>query len=111
MRDAVLALRAKPYPLLEEDGIFRVLVTGGSQGASMLSQVVPDGLSMLPVKFRRRLQVTHQARIEDIDAARAKYAEHRDPGRTRHLSARSARAAGLGASRDRARGRLDASPS
>ncbi len=76
VREAVLALRTKPYPLLEEDGIFRVLVTGGSQGASVLSQVVPDGLAMLPIGFRRRLQVTHQARIEDIDAARAKYAEH-----------------------------------
>jgi len=30
VREAVLALRARPYPLLEEDGIFRVLVTGGS---------------------------------------------------------------------------------
>lgn len=79
VRDAVLALRAKPYPLLEEDGIFRVLVTGGSQGASILSQVVPDGLAMLPVTFRRRLQVTHQARIEDIDAVRAQYAEHQIP--------------------------------
>ena len=76
VREAVLALRAKPYPLLEEDGIFRVLVTGGSQGASVLSQVVPDGLAMLPVQFRRRLQVTHQARVEDIDAARAQYAQH-----------------------------------
>lgn len=75
VRAEVLALRSQPYPLLEEDGIFRVLVTGGSQGASVLSQVVPDGLSLLPVSFRRRLQVTHQARIEDIDAARAKYAE------------------------------------
>ncbi|WP_299650253.1 undecaprenyldiphospho-muramoylpentapeptide beta-N-acetylglucosaminyltransferase [Sphingomonas bacterium] len=79
VREAVLALRAKPYPLLEEDGIFRVLVTGGSQGANVLSQVVPDGLAMLPVTFRRRLQVTHQARIEDIDAARASYAAHQIP--------------------------------
>ena len=79
VREAVLALRAKPVPLLEEDGIFRVLVTGGSQGASVLSEVVPDGLAMLPVTFRRRLQVTHQARIEDIDAVRAKYAEHQIP--------------------------------
>ena len=79
VRDQVLALRARPYPMLEEDGIFRVLVTGGSQGASILSQVVPDGLAMLPVTFRRRLQVTHQARIEDIDAVRAKYAEHEIP--------------------------------
>jgi UDP-N-acetylglucosamine--N-acetylmuramyl-(pentapeptide) pyrophosphoryl-undecaprenol N-acetylglucosamine transferase len=79
VRDQVLSLRSRPYPLLEEDGIFRVLVTGGSQGASILSQVVPDGLAMLPVTFRRRLQVTHQARIEDIDAVRAKYAEHEIP--------------------------------
>ena len=79
VRDQVLALRSRPYPLLDEDGIFRVLVTGGSQGASILSQVVPDGLAMLPVTFRRRLQVTHQARIEDIDAVRAKYAEHEIP--------------------------------
>ncbi|MWC43963.1 undecaprenyldiphospho-muramoylpentapeptide beta-N-acetylglucosaminyltransferase [Sphingomonas carotinifaciens] len=79
VRDAVLTLRTKAYPLLEEDGIFRVLVTGGSQGASILSEVVPDGLAMLPVTFRRRLQVTHQARVEDIDAVRAKYAEHQIP--------------------------------
>lgn len=79
VRDAVLALRDRPYPVLDEDGIFRVLVTGGSQGASILSQVVPDGLALLPVAFRRRMQVTHQARIEDIDAVRAKYAEHGIP--------------------------------
>jgi UDP-N-acetylglucosamine--N-acetylmuramyl-(pentapeptide) pyrophosphoryl-undecaprenol N-acetylglucosamine transferase len=79
VREAVLALRNRPYPLLEEDGIFRVLVTGGSQGATILADVVPDGLAMLPVTFRRRLQVTQQARIEDIDAVRAKYAEHQIP--------------------------------
>lgn len=75
VREAVLRLRERPYPLLEEDGIFRVLVTGGSQGATILSDVVPDGLALLPISFRRRLQVTHQARVEDIDAARAKYAD------------------------------------
>ena len=79
VRESVLALRERPYPALDEEGIFRVLVTGGSQGASILSRVVPDGLALLPVAFRRRMQVTHQARIEDIDAVRAKYAEHGIP--------------------------------
>ncbi len=79
VREAVLALRDRPYPILDEEGIFRVLVTGGSQGATVLSQVVPDGLALLPVHFRRRLQVTHQARIEDIDAVRAKYQAHGIP--------------------------------
>ncbi|RYD56957.1 MAG: undecaprenyldiphospho-muramoylpentapeptide beta-N-acetylglucosaminyltransferase [Sphingomonadales bacterium] len=79
VREAVLDLRNRPYPMLEEDGIFRVLVTGGSQGASILSQVVPDGLALLPVHFRRRLQVTHQARVEDIELVRAKYRAHDIP--------------------------------
>jgi UDP-N-acetylglucosamine--N-acetylmuramyl-(pentapeptide) pyrophosphoryl-undecaprenol N-acetylglucosamine transferase len=73
VRDEVQALRAQPYPALDEDGVFRVLVIGGSQGAAILSQVVPDGLAMLPVNLRRRLQVTQQCRAEDIEAVRAKY--------------------------------------
>ena len=79
VREAILELRMRPYPMIEEDGIFRVLVTGGSQGASILSQVVPDGLALLPVHFRRRLQVTHQARVEDIETVRAKYLNHGIP--------------------------------
>ncbi len=75
VRAEVAALRHEPFPVLDTDGVFRVLVTGGSQGASILSEVVPDGLGLLPVALRRRLQVTQQCRPEDIDAVRAKYAE------------------------------------
>jgi UDP-N-acetylglucosamine--N-acetylmuramyl-(pentapeptide) pyrophosphoryl-undecaprenol N-acetylglucosamine transferase len=74
VRDEVLALRDQPYPALGEEGIFRVLVTGGSQGASILAEVVPEGLAMLPEHFRRRLQVTQQCRPEDIAEVRAAYA-------------------------------------
>jgi UDP-N-acetylglucosamine--N-acetylmuramyl-(pentapeptide) pyrophosphoryl-undecaprenol N-acetylglucosamine transferase len=74
VRDEVLALREAPFPMLSEDGIFRLLVTGGSQGATILSDVVPEGLALLPEHFRRRLQVTQQCRAEDIDAVRARYA-------------------------------------
>jgi UDP-N-acetylglucosamine--N-acetylmuramyl-(pentapeptide) pyrophosphoryl-undecaprenol N-acetylglucosamine transferase len=74
VRDEVLALRDQPFPPLTEDGIFRVLVTGGSQGASILSEVVPEGLALLPEHFRRRLQVTQQCRAEDIEEVRARYA-------------------------------------
>ncbi|HEV2746213.1 MAG TPA: undecaprenyldiphospho-muramoylpentapeptide beta-N-acetylglucosaminyltransferase [Allosphingosinicella sp.] len=74
VRDEVLALRDQPFPPLSEDGIFRILVTGGSQGAGILSSVVPDGLALLPEHFRRRLQVTQQCRAEDIEEVRARYA-------------------------------------
>ena len=79
VREDVLALRDEPYPPLTEDGIFRVLVTGGSQGASILSDVVPDAMAMLPMNLRRRLQITQQCREQDIETVRAKYAEHDIP--------------------------------
>ncbi|RIV87843.1 undecaprenyldiphospho-muramoylpentapeptide beta-N-acetylglucosaminyltransferase [Aurantiacibacter zhengii] len=79
VRPAVLALRDEEFPPFTEDGIFRVLVTGGSQGARVLSEVVPDGLSMLPPALRNRLQVTQQCRPEDLDAVRARYAKHDIP--------------------------------
>lgn len=79
VREEVLALRDEPFPPLFEDGIFRVLVTGGSQGATILSDVVPDAMAMLPVALRRRLQVTQQCRAEDIDTVRAAYAAHEIP--------------------------------
>jgi UDP-N-acetylglucosamine--N-acetylmuramyl-(pentapeptide) pyrophosphoryl-undecaprenol N-acetylglucosamine transferase len=75
VREEVLAIREQPFPDLGEDGIFRLLVIGGSQGASILSDVVPEGLALLPEHFRRRLQVTQQCRPEDIEQVRARYAE------------------------------------
>jgi UDP-N-acetylglucosamine--N-acetylmuramyl-(pentapeptide) pyrophosphoryl-undecaprenol N-acetylglucosamine transferase len=79
VRAEVLALRDKPYPEFSEDGLLRILVTGGSQGARVLSQVVPEGLAMLPPVLRARLQVTQQCRPEDMDSVRARYAGHGIP--------------------------------
>ncbi len=75
VRDEILALRDQPYPALDDESVFRVLVVGGSQGATVLSSVVPDGLALLRTALRRRLQVTQQCRVEDIDAVRARYAD------------------------------------
>lgn len=79
VRPEVLALRDEEFPAFTEDGLFRVLVTGGSQGARILSEVVPDGLAMLPPALRSRLQVTQQCRPEDLDTVRQRYANHDIP--------------------------------
>ncbi|MEL7199007.1 MAG: undecaprenyldiphospho-muramoylpentapeptide beta-N-acetylglucosaminyltransferase [Pseudomonadota bacterium] len=79
VREEVLALRAEEFPTLTEEGLLRVLITGGSQGARILSEVVPDGLAMLPPPLRKRLQITQQCRAEDLDAVRERYAEHDIP--------------------------------
>ena len=79
VRAEVLALRDKPFPAFADEGLLRILVTGGSQGARVLSQIVPDGLSMLQPALRTRLQVTQQCRPEDIEAVRERYANHGIP--------------------------------
>ncbi|MEY2944267.1 MAG: undecaprenyldiphospho-muramoylpentapeptide beta-N-acetylglucosaminyltransferase [Pseudomonadota bacterium] len=79
VRGDVAALRGVPFPPLTADGLLRVLITGGSQGARVLSEIVPDGLAMLPPSLRLRLQVTQQCRPEDIDAVRSRYAAHDIP--------------------------------
>ncbi|TNE34965.1 MAG: undecaprenyldiphospho-muramoylpentapeptide beta-N-acetylglucosaminyltransferase [Alphaproteobacteria bacterium] len=79
VRPEVLALRDEDFPPLTEDGILRVLVTGGSQGARVLSEVVPDGLAMLQPALRQRLQVTQQCRAEDLDRVRERYRSHDIP--------------------------------
>lgn len=79
VREEVLALRDEDFPAFTEDGLLRVLVTGGSQGASVLADIVPDGLAMLPQGLRERLQVTQQCRSEDVDRVRERYQRHDIP--------------------------------
>lgn len=79
VRAEVLALREQDFPAFTDESLLRILVTGGSQGARVLSEVVPDGLAMLPPALRQRLQVTQQCRAEDLEAVRKRYAEHDIP--------------------------------
>ena len=52
-----------PPPL---GGPIELLVLGGSQGAHVLSEIVPPALMMLPIGLRKRLQISQQARPEDV---------------------------------------------
>jgi UDP-N-acetylglucosamine--N-acetylmuramyl-(pentapeptide) pyrophosphoryl-undecaprenol N-acetylglucosamine transferase len=51
-----------------------ILVIGGSQGARILSDVVPPAIAALPTPLRRHLRVSHQAREEDMDRVARYYA-------------------------------------
>lgn len=56
------------------EGAINLLVFGGSQGARVMSDVVPGALALLPDALRARLKVVQQARGEDLERARAAYA-------------------------------------
>src|SRR5690625_5235023 len=70
VRASVVAQAGTPYKAPAE-GPIRILVIGGSQGARLLSRIVPPALAALPEEMRARLDVSHQARAEDRESAEA----------------------------------------
>lgn len=74
VRQAVLDHAAAPY-VAPGQGDLHLLVIGGSQGARVLSDVVPAAIAALPDDLRARLRVSHQARAEDQDRVTAAYAD------------------------------------
>jgi UDP-N-acetylglucosamine--N-acetylmuramyl-(pentapeptide) pyrophosphoryl-undecaprenol N-acetylglucosamine transferase len=74
VRPAVIALRDRAYVPPRDGETVNILVLGGSQGARILSEVVPAALARLPDALKSRLSIVQQCRAEDLDGARAAYA-------------------------------------
>ena len=79
VRESVKRLGEAPLPPFDEVAPLKILVTGGSQGASILGSVVPAGLGRLEPSIRHRLQVVQQCRPDDVVTVRASYAELKIP--------------------------------
>jgi UDP-N-acetylglucosamine--N-acetylmuramyl-(pentapeptide) pyrophosphoryl-undecaprenol N-acetylglucosamine transferase len=73
VRPAVLEAARLPFPAFD-DGAFRLLVTGGSQGARVMADIVPEAIAALPDRLRSRLRLVQQTRAEDIARVEAIYA-------------------------------------
>jgi len=73
VRAAVQALRDKPYAPPAAGEKLRLLVTGGSQGASVFGRVVPAALAKLLPEQRRRVAIVQQTRIEDAETVQTHY--------------------------------------
>lgn len=73
VRAEILAAREAGFAAPAGTEPFRLLVTGGSQGARILSALLPEALARLPEPQRKRLKVVHQARAEDLSAAALAY--------------------------------------
>jgi UDP-N-acetylglucosamine--N-acetylmuramyl-(pentapeptide) pyrophosphoryl-undecaprenol N-acetylglucosamine transferase len=52
-----------------------LLITGGSQGSRLLSELPPAAVQLLPEALRARLKVHQQTRPDSVEAARKAYAE------------------------------------
>jgi UDP-N-acetylglucosamine--N-acetylmuramyl-(pentapeptide) pyrophosphoryl-undecaprenol N-acetylglucosamine transferase len=73
MRPAILAASAVPFASPDKTGPLRVLVVGGSQGARVMSDIVPHAIERLEPALWHRLVLTQQVREEDMPRVRAIY--------------------------------------
>ncbi|MFT6169758.1 MAG: UDP-N-acetylglucosamine--N-acetylmuramyl-(pentapeptide) pyrophosphoryl-undecaprenol N-acetylglucosamine transferase [Celeribacter sp.] len=75
VRGAVLDRAGASY-ISPGDYPMEILILGGSQGARITSDVVPEAITNLPEHIRKHLRVSQQARPEDVERVEQHYAQH-----------------------------------
>ena len=70
VRPEIVAVRERPYVGPDNENELNVVVLGGSQGAKVLGEIVPQALADLPNGTRNRLNVVQQCRAEETAAAK-----------------------------------------
>jgi UDP-N-acetylglucosamine--N-acetylmuramyl-(pentapeptide) pyrophosphoryl-undecaprenol N-acetylglucosamine transferase len=76
VRETIRQVVDSPYPLDQGDSAtcpLPIVVLGGSQGARVLSDVLPAALSALPEGLKSRIQLSQQARPEDVERVQQAY--------------------------------------
>lgn len=73
VRAEIAAVGKTPYIAPTDGGAIQLLIFGGSQGAKILSDIVPDAICALPASLRDRLEVVQQCRPENLDSVREVY--------------------------------------
>lgn len=73
VRTKIKALASKKYKKPEAGKDFNILVIGGSQGARIFSNVLPQALKNLSPAFKKRIQIHQQCRKETIEKTEQKF--------------------------------------
>jgi UDP-N-acetylglucosamine--N-acetylmuramyl-(pentapeptide) pyrophosphoryl-undecaprenol N-acetylglucosamine transferase len=73
VRPAVAAAAKKVFTVPGASEPFRIVVFGGSQGARVMSEVVPAAIEALPQALRSRIRIVQQCREVDLDSVRTIY--------------------------------------
>jgi len=76
VRPNIIDMRETSYEGIEENGPIEVLILGGSQGAQVFSDVLPEAFAKLTPNLRARLHITQQCRPEVLESTRKAYAQN-----------------------------------
>ncbi|MBL0849316.1 MAG: undecaprenyldiphospho-muramoylpentapeptide beta-N-acetylglucosaminyltransferase [Candidatus Liberibacter ctenarytainae] len=73
IRDSFIKAAAIPYQLSHADKPFRLLIFGGSQGAKIFSEIIPQSISLLSFKQRQRLIIIQQVKEDERESVQKYY--------------------------------------
>jgi len=73
IRKEICKLRSISPPSYEYKNFFNILVFGGSQGASIFSDLIPQSLSLLKKSLRLNINIVQQAVKEDLVSLKETY--------------------------------------
>ncbi len=74
IRQGLVHYRKQRYVPSKNQDPFQILITGGSQGATVFESLIPQALALLPLNLRQRLRIHHQVRSSQIETLAAFYA-------------------------------------
>lgn len=75
VRPMVIEASRTPYVAPAAGDKIRLLVFGGSQGARVMSEIVPKAIERIPAALLVRLSIVQQARAEDVAEVEGTYAQ------------------------------------
>lgn len=75
VRAAITDVRSQPYVAPAAGEPINILILGGSQGARIFSDVVPEAIKLLPDELKQRITFSQQCRPEELDRTHAAYDE------------------------------------
>jgi UDP-N-acetylglucosamine--N-acetylmuramyl-(pentapeptide) pyrophosphoryl-undecaprenol N-acetylglucosamine transferase len=73
VRKEIMQISDIEYPSFEKIGYLNILIIGGSQGASIFSEVIPAALEKFSPSERNKIKVMQQCRNEDIENVKILY--------------------------------------
>ena len=73
VRKEILNLYKENYKFPKKNNKINILILGGSLGSLILSKKLSKQICKLPIKIKKRLNVAHQSKVEDIKDIKSNY--------------------------------------